>query len=162
MSFAPRRSRAKKPASPRTVLAYAGWLLARRGYTAAQLRDKFRTKFEQVDGGPDAESVFDSVLLKLQTLGLQSDAATAESFVRSKASWGRQRLKLELARRGVESELIESSLPDSADESARAAEVLAKKLKDNPIPTDFAERQKLAAFLARRGFGLDTIRQVLK
>lgn len=144
------------------MLAYAGWLLARRGYTAAELRDKFRAKFQTVEGGPEAESVFDAVLAKLQNLGLQSDAAAADSLVRSKASWGRQRLKLELTRRGVEPELIESSLPDSAEEFARAAETLSRKLKGEPVPADFAARQKLAAFLARRGFSLDAIRQALQ
>ncbi len=140
----------------RQVQQYAVWLLARRAYSAHELLTKFRTKFL-----PD-EELFVAVLKKLQTNGIQSDALFVEGFVRSHSDWGSRRLQLELGRRGISSELIAAVLPDADTEEVRCQTALTKRLKGAALPESYKEQQKLIAFLARRGFMLDTIRRALK
>lgn len=149
--------RAKKPKIPdqKQIFDYACWLLARRSYSQKELLEKFHTRFI-----PD-EKIFAGALEKLEQLGLQSDESFTESFIRGHSGWGNRRLILELKRRGIDEEMIELFLPDEADELVRCREALEKKLKGEGIPEEWKERQKLSAFLARRGFGLDVIKKVL-
>jgi SOS response regulatory protein OraA/RecX len=58
--------------------------------------------------------------------------------------------------------MIEKFLPNEVSEIQNARETLAKKLRGEELPKDWKEKQKLAAFLARRGFDLDVIREVMK
>ena len=148
--------RKKKPKIPdqKQVFDYACWLLARRNYSESELLDKFHTRFI-----PD-EKIFSAALEKLQKLGLQSDELFTESFIHSHPGWGRRRLTLELKRRGIEESMMELFLLNEADELSRCREALQKKLKGSELPAEFRERQKLMAFLARRGFGLDTIKNI--
>ncbi len=147
----------KKPkqADVRQVFNYACWFLARRNYSQKELLGKFHTRFI-----PD-EKIFKEALRKLEKLGLQSDGGFTESFVREHPNWGKRRLKIELNRRGIGEILIEVFLPDDSNELARCEDTLEKKLKGVKISEEFKERQKLSAFLARRGFSLDVIREVL-
>jgi regulatory protein len=138
------------------VFEYAVWLLARRAYTATELRERFERRFL-----PESE-LFASVLGKLQNLGLQSDTLAAESYVRQHSAWGRQRLRLELTRRGVAPELIGALLASDESEEARLAAALAAKLKGSELPTDYKERQKIMQYLARRGFAFDLIKKYLR
>ncbi len=151
-------SRQKKPkiADARQVFDYACWLLARRNYSQKELLEKFNTRFI-----PN-EEVFIAALEKLQKLRLQSDENFTGAFIRSHPGWGRRRLIIELKRRGIEEEMIEDSLPSEDSEVDRAREALGRKLKGEKVPEDFKERQKLSAFLARRGFDLDVIRELVR
>ncbi|MFH0776966.1 MAG: regulatory protein RecX [Patescibacteria group bacterium] len=150
--------RAQKPKTPdeRQVFQYACWLLARRNYSRAELLEKFEKKYL-----PD-ESVFTKVFAKLEKLKLQSDENFTESFVRAHEHWGAHRIRIELKKRGIDEELIELNLPNENSEIENAREVLARKLHGENLPTEYSEKQKLAAFLARRGFSLDVIREVLR
>lgn len=147
----------KKPkvADERQVFSYACWLLARRNYSQKELLDKFEVKYI-----PN-EEVFAKVFAKLIKFNLQSDEGFAESFVRSHEHWGARRNSLELKRRGIEEEMIEKFLPNEVSETQNARETLAKKLRGEELPKDWKDKQKLAAFLARRGFDLDVIREVM-
>jgi len=147
--------RKPKQADAKQVFDYACWLLARRSYSTKELLEKFHTRFI-----PD-EQIFSNALEKLEKLGLQSDEGFTESFIRGHPAWGRRRLVLELKRRGIEEEMIEMFLPNDADELARCREALEKKLRGEEVPKEYKERQKLSAFLARRGFNLDVIREVM-
>lgn len=135
---------------------YALWLLARRAYTAAELLERFGRRFVS------DEELMARVLEKLQEQGLQSDALAAESLVRTHPGWGTRRLKLELTRRGVSPEVAAQVLPDDEDESERLQAVLAARLAGSGVPTELKEKQKLFAYLARRGFALDAIKQALR
>ncbi|MCF7845891.1 MAG: recombination regulator RecX [Candidatus Peribacteraceae bacterium] len=155
----------KKPkqADERQVFQYACWLLARRNYSRAELLEKFEKKYI-----PDA-AVFAKVFAKLTKLNLQSDESFTEGFVRAHTHWGARRISIELKRRGIDEELIEINLPTEISEIENAREVLARKLHTSTssvqagekIPSEYSEKQKLAAFLARRGFSIDVIREVL-
>lgn len=149
--------RRKKPNQPdlKQVFDYACWLLARRNYSQTELLEKFRKRF--IPG----EEIFSAALKKLKKLGLQSDENYTESFVSLHPGWGNRRLTLELKKRGIVNELIEKFLPDDSAELRRCEEVLKIKLKNSPIPEAYREKQKLVAFLARRGFDLSIIKQIL-
>ena len=148
----------KKPrqADQKQVFDYACWLLARRSYSQAELLTKFRTRFI-----PN-EEIFSTVLRKLENLGFQSDEGFTEDFVRSHAGWGSRRLVIELKRRGIDIELINKFLPNDSAELERCRSILKLKLKGGSLPEDYKDRQKLAAFLARRGFDLGMIKDTLK
>ncbi|MFH0834348.1 MAG: regulatory protein RecX [Patescibacteria group bacterium] len=149
--------RAQKPKVPdeRQVFQYACWLLARRNYSRAELLEKFATKYL-----PD-EKIFAQVFDKLEKLKLQSDENFTESFVRAHENWGAHRIAIELKKRGIDEELIALNLPNENSEIENAREVLARKLRGEKLPTEYSEKQKLAAFLARRGFSIDVIRKVI-
>ena len=150
-----RHSRKPKIPDERQVFQYACWLLARRNYSRAELSEKFEKKYI-LD-----EEIFKKVFAKLKKFGLQSDENFAESFARTHAHWGAQRIALELKRRGIDEELIATNLPTEISEIENAREVLLRKLRGENIPEDYSAKQKLAAFLARRGFSFDTIREVI-
>jgi regulatory protein len=148
----------KKPkvADARQVFDYACWLLARRNYSQAELLKKFHERFIP------AEEIFSAALAKLQKLGFQSDELFAESFVRTHSGWGARKISLELRKRGIDANLIEKFLLNEVAELENCREVLAKKLHNGKIPTEYKAKQKLASFLAGRGFDLDIIRKTLE
>jgi len=150
-----RRAQKPKEADERQVFQYACWLLARRNYSRAELLEKFERKYL-----PN-ETVFKKVFAKLTKFKLQSDEDFTESFVRSHADWGARRISLELKKRGIADELIEVFLPTEVSEIENARETLARKLRGEKIPDEYVAKQKLAAFLARRGFSIDVIREVI-
>jgi len=153
MNFNSRKK--SKQADPKQVFNYACFLLARRNYSRAELLEKFHTRFVPT------EEIFTAALEKLKKLGLQSDENFTENFIRSHSAWGRRRLILELNKKGIEENMMKLFLPKEDDELVRCKDVLEKKLRGEKIPSEYSAKQKLAAFLARRGFDLDVIREVL-
>jgi regulatory protein len=152
--FHPKRK--SREADSKQVFDYACWLLARRSYSTHELLEKFNTRFI-----PN-EEIFNSTLEKLQSMGFQSDEDFAQSFVEMHCDWGKRRLQLELSRKGIEKELIAASLPSEESEIARCENALRIKLRGEEIPTEWKEKQKLLAFLARRGFDLGVIKASLE
>ena len=150
-----KKKRQPREADSKQVFDYACWLLARRSYSTAELLKKFRTTFI-----PN-EEIFEATLQKLKKLKFQSDESFAQSFVEMHPDWGKRRLELELAKKGITKELIADAIPAEEDEIARCREALLTKLRGKEIPSEWKEKQKLLAFLARRGFDLDVIKEVL-
>lgn len=146
-----KKKRKPREADSRQVFDYACWLLARRAYSTAELLKKFRATFI-----PN-EEIFEVTLRKLKKLNFQSDAGFAQDFVNLHPDWGKRRLELELAKKGIEKNLIAEAIPQEEDEIARCREALLIKLHGKPLPVEWKEKQKLLAFLARRGFDLDVI-----
>ncbi|MDD3353053.1 recombination regulator RecX [Zoogloea sp.] len=100
---------------------------------------------------------------RLVELGLLSDARFADAYVRSKASrFGTARLKQELSRRGIASDLICEAIGDNTgkDELTRAREICRRKFATPPAEAREWARQ--ARFLQGRGFSSEIIRRVLK
>ena len=154
MNFSGRKK--PKQADAKQVFDYACWLLARRNYSQKELLEKFHTRFIP------AEEIFSAALEKLEKFGFQSDEGFTESFIRSHPDWGKRRINLELKRKGIGEDLIEKFSLSEEDELTRCQETLTKKLKGEQLPEEYKEKQKLASFLARRGFDLDVIREILK
>lgn len=129
-------------------MSYTLWLLSRRAYTVAQLRDKLQGKHTD-------PAVIERVLARLEELALVDDRAYAHGFVRSRRKRkGRLALRRELQHKGVGEDDIAAAL-DPLDHAAQlqTAEALLHKhrwrfAKDDPRKN----RAKAFAFLARRGF----------
>ena len=129
--------------------------LARRDHSRAELMRKL------VAHGERAEVA--ALIDRMSERGLQSDSRYAEAFVRGKAArFGSGRLRSELARRGIERELIDEAIARECVESEteRARVVLRSRFPDTPA--DAREWARQARFLQTRGFAPELIRKLLK
>ena len=71
-------------------------------------------------------------------------------------------MKFDLRQKGVSDDLVEMIFDDmEVDESAQILGLLRKKNYD-PEEPDPAKRQKIYAFLARKGFSYDAINSAMK
>lgn len=136
-------------------------LLKARPYTEKQLRDKLK------QGGYLEEAV-DKALDYVKSYGYVNDEAYAAEYIRCQsASRSRRKIEEELARKGVEREIVEEAFRqaeedgDGVDEEALARTFLAKK-HYNPEEADYMEQQKMAAFLFRKGIPGEVIRRVIR
>ena len=129
--------------------------LARRDHSRAELARKLAAH-------GDADEI-DAVIERMGELGLQSDTRYAEAFVRGKAGrFGASRLRSELARRGIDRDLIDEAIAGECVESEadRARAVLRARFA--AAPADAREWARQARFLQTRGFAPDLIRKLLK
>ena len=129
--------------------------LARRDHSRAELARKLAAH-------GDADEI-DAVIERMGELGLQSDTRYAEAFVRGKAGrFGASRLRSELARRGIDRDLINEAIAGECVESEadRARAVLRARFA--AAPADAREWARQARFLQTRGFAPDLIRKLLK
>lgn len=144
------------PPATRTELKQkAVRLLARREHTRAELQRKLAPHGTE----EDVEAVLDS----LQSVGLQSDARFAESYLRGYGErFGAAKLRQTLRSKGVSAEAVETHLDEAElpDETQRARNVWAKKF--SAAPADAREWARQARFLQSRGFSTDVIRRVLR
>jgi regulatory protein len=137
--------------------SYALWLLGRQAYTTGQLRDKLARK------GASADTT-ERVLAKLTELKLVDDALYAETFVRTRsAAKGTIRLRQELFHKGVAAPLVDRAV-GALDEAAQleSASALAQKNLWRWRGEPRARYAKAYAFLARRGFPADIVREALE
>ncbi|MGE5674638.1 MAG: regulatory protein RecX [Mycobacterium leprae] len=108
--------------------------------------------------------VAESVLARLDRGGWLDDREFARSYVRSKPAFGPQRLQQDLIRKGVDRQVAQAAIAELRDESdsfGAAREAAAARLsRMGEVDRTTAER-RLASFLARRGYGFETISAVL-
>jgi regulatory protein len=129
-------------------------------------RDEVRKKLR--DSGLEAESI-ERVLDRIAAMGLLDDAAYAHDYVKSRINsrgYGPERIRRELIRRGVDSDLVEEALREELEgydllEVARSqANRRWEVLKREPDP--LKRRRRLAGYLQRRGFDYDVVRSVVE
>lgn len=130
-------------------------LLARRPYSAAEIRRSLSSK----EVAPD---VIDEALARLTALGYVDDAAFAQYWVENREQFrprGARALRYELRQKGIDDAIISRALDgyDSAESAYAAAHDQARRLRGLDQRTF---RNRLGAFLARRGFDYETIREV--
>jgi regulatory protein len=113
------------------------------------------------------EDVIDATLGRLLEHGYIDDAEFARFWVENRLRFrpkGPQALRQELRQRGVAGDDIEETLGevDSNDAAYRAAQPRAERLSAlaSQDPAEF--RQKLSAFLLRRGFEYEVVRDVVR
>ncbi len=142
--------------------AYALRLMTGRDYTAARLRKKL-AGWGVVSG--DCEEI----ISRLQREGWLDDARYAGRFAESALSSGRfcgARLRIEMQKRGFESELVQETLAPLLVAYDEIPEVKALVERRYPGFTysqaSPRERQRVIGYLQRRGFGFVAILQVLK
>lgn len=129
--------------------------LAQREHSRTELRRKLLRYAE------DPAEV-DALLDRLAAEHWQDDARFAQSLLhRRRQRHGNLRIAQELARYGVDAELVAQSLDALAeDELPRARAVWQRRF--GHLPADAAERARQQRFLAARGFTAATIRAVLR
>ena len=131
-------------------------LLARRPYSRAEIRRNLAAK-------QYPPHVIDEVLAKLGERGYVDDRAFARYWIENRERFkprGPKALRYELRRKGIADAIIEEALSglDPLDSARRAAQQRARRLRGLSRRD---ARQKLGQYLARRGFGYDTIRDVV-
>jgi regulatory protein len=110
-----------------------------------------------------------SAIERLRAAGLVDDAVFARQLARSKllgAGHSPRRLQQELGKRGVAREVADEAVNDVVEEEGvdqvSLAETAARKKLRTLRGVDAATRsRRLYGFLARRGYGPDTIRRAL-
>ena len=150
----------EKAVDPKSAHAFAIAYLARRDFSAADLRRKLK------DRG-FAESAIEPVIAELEASNVINDGRYGDNVVahRARRGQGPARIRQELKRSGLGSEAIQTTMDKAKDDGpdfvslARAAR--ARKFGPE-LPKDWKERSRQARFLQYRGFSTDHIRAVLE
>lgn len=133
--------------------------LSYRPRSEKELQDWFKKK----KVGSETQKLIEK---KLHHFGYLNDREFTRWWVEQRITFrplGRRRLVLELRQKGIRKEIIDEELGKLEDEKLnRLAQELAKKkiktLKNLPY---LEAREKLSAFLARRGFSWEIIKEVV-
>jgi regulatory protein len=149
-----------KAGDPNIAHATAVAFLARRDFSAAELRRKLKER-------GFVESAIEPVLMELEASNVINDGRYGEKVVayRARRGQGPARIRQELKRSGLGSEAVQATMDKAKDDGpdfvslARAAR--ARKFGPE-LPKDWKERSKQARFLQYRGFSTDHIRAVLE
>jgi regulatory protein len=111
-----------------------------------------------------SESLIEETLNRLQSTGLVNDEAFARAWVENRNTFrprGKQALRMELRRKGLSDEIVQSVLESQGNEAALAF-MTARKYARRLLGLEWPEfRQKLSGFLARRGFSYTTLAPVV-
>ncbi|MBF0190069.1 MAG: regulatory protein RecX [Magnetococcales bacterium] len=144
-----------------TCYAQALRWLARRGYGEQELAWRLKSQ------GATAEQIA-AVVVRCRELGYLNDPAFAASRVRVRLErgWGEGRIRAELRALGLDEELVTQALRESdapADPVSRARLALTRHYgaAGGWERSDFRERRRRYAFLARRGFDPEVIQAAL-
>jgi regulatory protein len=131
-------------------------LLARRPYSTTEIRRHLNTK-------KIAPEVIEEALIRLAQLGYVDDRAFASYWIENREQFrprGARALRYELQQKGIPQDIINEALEvfDAHDAAYRAAQEQARRLR-GLAEDEF--RNKLGAFLARRGFEYEIVREVI-
>ena len=162
---------AERPApDPEAAMEIAVRFLGTRPRTRWELERRLRRA-----SAPD--DVITATLDRLATMGYVDDTAFARWWAEQRdrhAPRGRRMVEAELRQHGVPRDVLESlrgeelaervldadSVPGSEAERARTA--LHRHLKGRLMPLDLKARQRIGAFLMRRGFDPETVRSTIR
>lgn len=138
-------------------------MLAARARAGAELRRLLVGKQEE-------PALVDAAIERLRDAGLLDDGDFARQFARSKAlgaGMSRRRLRQELGRRGVASELGDDAIDEvfeeeQIDEESLVEAAARKKLRTLTKLDPETRRRRLYGYLARRGYDADDIARVVR
>jgi regulatory protein len=130
-------------------------------FISARERTEAEVRRKLVERGVE-DGIIPEVLERLQRSGLLNDSRFAHTWVENRSEFrprSRRALAYELRQKGLPDEAIRAAVASVEDEDLayQAAMKYAPRLRQLDWP-EF--RQKLYAFLARRGFSFDTCRSV--
>lgn len=110
------------------------------------------------------EEVSSKVIERLKETKLIDDSSFAEYWLQNREAFsprGQRAVKMELRRKGVASETIDQVVADQGDESESAYRAGIKRVARLKT-SDYRDfRQKLGAYLVRRGFDYDVVNHVV-
>lgn len=136
-------------------------LLKSRPYTEKQMRDKLTQGFY-------TEEIICKAIEYLKSYGYIDDLRYARDYVECHSSTkSRRRMEQDLIQKGIAKQEIQKAFQDweaeggEVDEPAQIQEWIRKK-KYDVNTSDLKEKQKMAAFLFRKGFSAGSIRKALK
>lgn len=131
-------------------------LLARREYSAQELRQKLSKKSSDLD-------VITQVIERLIEDGLQSDERFAEAFTKMRLRQGKGStvVGFELKQKGISPQLIGVYVQSSDTQWQESLSQLIHRRFAGQIADEPREKAKQLRFLQSRGFTLDQIRQVI-
>jgi regulatory protein len=135
--------------------------LARRDHSELEIRQALRRE-------GFAEEAVDETILRLRRQRYLDDAGFAARLARSRlahSGLGRNRVRLELRRKGVRRATVEAGLEEALGEvsEAEVLDALARRLWRSRAADDPASRiRKLWMFLVRRGFPSDLVHARLR
>jgi regulatory protein len=132
-------------------------LLSYRPRSMQEIRQRLRKK------GYD-EAVIEATFERLSNLGYLDDRAFARFWIESRNRGkprGKTALRYELRQKGVAEDIIAELLDDMVDEQSAAYEAAQARVRRMRGKTVFEFKQKIGAFLQRRGFGYDVMKQAL-
>jgi len=135
--------------------------LGRRQHSTSELRIKLKQKRYEIE-------LINEVLDDLKKKNFLDDTKFAEMFVEEKMKlklWGEQKLRSELVKRGIKSEIITDVLANkiSEEDKLNNAMIIASKkydtLKNRNVNKDVIKR-KLFTFLNSRGYNYYLVKEV--
>jgi regulatory protein len=137
-------------------------LLTARSYTVRDLR----RKLVQREYPPEEVT---ATIERLERSGLLDDASYAERFARGKLvneSASRRRVAQLLVRKGIDPDVVQDAIArvvetEDVDAAAAIEKVARKKLQTLSGLDPRVARQRLFAFLARRGYDLEDIKRTV-
>jgi regulatory protein len=138
-----------------------------RDYALLLLTYKARTRAElkqRLDRKTFSPEVVQAVLAKLEEKKVIDDARFAQGFTDDRINIGHKgiwRVRAELVKRGVAREQIDEALAAAPDEAQAAREVMEQYSKRYARLEPDVRKRRLYALLARRGFSVETIRDVM-
>jgi regulatory protein len=110
------------------------------------------------------ETLVEEVLSRLQQSGMVNDETFARTWVENRNTFrprSKSALRMELRRKGLNDEIIQSVLDEIVDEQAPALQA-ARKQAHRYAGLEWPEfRRKLGGFLARRGFSYSILAPVV-
>ncbi len=136
-------------------------LLQSKDYTEAEIRNKLRG-----DGYP--ETVIEIAVEYLYSFHYLDDARYAEAYYRSRCvRKSKKQIIIELQQKGINKELIVDTLERVCSDSPEEDELqcilkLLVKKKYNDGEADIKEREKVKAYLFRKGFQIDNINTCMR
>jgi regulatory protein len=142
-----------EPACRRTALE----LLARREHSRRELTRKLAAR-------GFSDEILNASLDELEQSGALADARFTNSFVRTRIAKGQgpQRIRAELARRGIAGFEADDGLRAADVDWLTAIRAVRAKRFGPELPRDYAERARQARFLQYRGFDSAQIRAALE
>lgn len=133
-------------------LDYCVWYLSRYSQSVKNMRIKLYQKGY-------SHGVVTAVIERLKSNKLLDDYAFAQNIVDSKSNrLGKRRLRQELSKKGIDSDIIDQVLCDISDDDMMtgAMSVATKWYRSHSLET-FDDKQKFCRFMAYRGFDFEVI-----
>lgn len=130
-------------------------MLARREYSRQELQRRLAPHAGEAG---ELEQLLDDLARR----GWLSELRVAEQVIHARrARFGSGRIRQELLKKGVPEEVVAAELPQLRDGDLEAARAVWRR-RFGTLPRNAAERARQVRFMQGRGFGLDTILNVIK
>jgi regulatory protein len=163
MPFGRRAKKKPEPLNEAALYEYAASALGRRMRTVAELTRLMRNR---VEPGESGQVKIDAVIARLKEYGYLNDADYAANYAKLRqenASFGKRRVRQDLAVKGVHSEVIAATL-EAAYENVNEEDLARRHLQRKSVkkPANEKEAARVMRMLVRAGFSTGVIFSILK